>query len=61
MKTTTTKMVTGLGLGLVAGGAAAALGAAMMSPSLKKQTRKNAMKAMKTVGTMMDSVNSMMK
>lgn len=54
-------MVTGLGLGLVAGGAAAALGAAMMSPGLKKQTRKNAMKAMKTVGTMMDSVNSMMK
>ncbi len=54
-------MVTGLGLGLVAGGAAAALGAAMMSPSLKKQTRKNAMKAMKTVENMMDSVNSIMK
>lgn len=53
-------MVKSLGVGLVLGGAAA-LGTAMMTPSLKKQTRKNAMKAMKTVGSMMDTVNSMMK
>ena len=60
MKTTTSTMVKGLGIGLALGGAAA-LGTAMMSPSLKKQTRKNAMKAMKTVDNMMDTVNSMMK
>ncbi len=57
MKSTASKVA----LGMLAGGAAAAIGTAMMSPSLKKQTRKNAMKAMKTVGTMMDSVQSMMK
>ncbi|MBQ3602316.1 MAG: hypothetical protein IJA02_00585 [Clostridia bacterium] len=60
MKATTSTMVKSLGVGLVLGGAAA-LGTAMMTPSLKKQTRKNAMKAMKTVGNMMDTVNSMMK
>ena len=60
MKTTTSTMVKGLGIGLALGGAAA-FGTAMMSPSLKKQTRKNAMKAMKTVENMMDTVNSMMK
>ncbi len=57
MKSTASKVA----LGMLAGGAMAAIGTAMMSPSLKKQTRKNAMKAMKTVGTMMDSVQSMMK
>ncbi len=60
MKTATSTMVKGLGIGLAIGGAAA-IGTAMMSPSLKKQTRKNTLKAMKTVGTMMDTVNSMMK
>ncbi len=58
---TTSTMVKGLGIGLAVGGAAAAIGASMMSPDLKKQTKKNAMKAMKTVGNMMDTVNSMMK
>ncbi len=57
MKSTATKVA----LGMLAGGAVTAIGSAMMSPSLKKQTRKNAMKAMKTVGTMMDSMQSMMK
>ena len=57
MKSTATKVA----LGMLAGGAVTAIGSAMMSPSLKKQTRKNAMKAMKTVGTMMDSVQTMMK
>ena len=57
MKSTASKVA----IGMLAGGAAAAIGTAMMSPSLKKQTRKNAMKAMKTVGTMMDSVQNMMK
>ncbi len=57
MKSATTKIM----LGMLAGGAATALGVSMMSPSLKKQTRKNAMKAMKTVGTMMDSFQGMMK
>ena len=53
-------MVKGLGIGLALGGAAA-LGTAMMNPSLKRRTRKNAMKAMKTVTGMMDTVNSMVK
>ena len=57
MKSTASKVA----LGMIAGGAAAAIGSAMMSPSLKKQTRKNAMKAMKTFGTMMDSFQGMMK
>lgn len=54
-------MVKGLGIGMAVGGAAAMLSAAMMTPSLKKQTRKNAMKAMKTFNGMMDSVQGMMK
>ncbi|MBQ3498401.1 MAG: hypothetical protein IJA87_04645 [Clostridia bacterium] len=57
MKSTASKVA----LGMIAGGAAAAIGSAMMNPSLKKQTRKNAMKAMKTFGTMMDSFQGMMK
>ncbi len=57
MRSTASKVA----LGMLAGGAAAAIGSAMMSPSLKKQTRKNAMKAMKTFGTMMDSFQGMMK
>ena len=57
MKSTASKIA----LGMLAGGAAAAIGSAMMTPSLKKQTRKNAVKAMKTVGSMLDSVQGMMK
>lgn len=57
MKSTAVKVA----LGMVAGGAVAAIGSAMMSPSLKKQTRKNAMKAMKTFGCMMDGLQGMMK
>ncbi len=57
MKSTASKVA----LGMLAGGAVAAIGSAMMSPSLKKQSRKNAMKAMKTFGTMMDSFQGMMK
>ena len=57
MKSTASKVA----LGMLAGGAAAAIGTAMMSPSLKKQTRKNAMKAMKTLGSVMDCVQAFMK
>ena len=46
---------------MLAGGAVAAIGSTMMSPSLKKQTRKNAMKAMKTFGSVMDCVQDFMK
>lgn len=46
---------------MAVGGAAAAIGAAMMTPSMRKQTRKNMTKAMKTFGTMMDSMQCMMK
>ncbi len=58
---TASTMLKGLGIGLAVGGTAAAIGASMMNPSLKKQTKKNAMKAMKTVENMMDAMNSMMK
>lgn len=57
MKSTVSKVA----LGMIAGGAVAAIGSAMMSPSLKKQTRKNAMKAMKTFGSVMDCVQDFMK
>ena len=57
MKSTATKVA----LGMLAGGAVAAIGTAMTTPSLKKQTRKNVMKAMKTFGCMIDSVQGMMK
>lgn len=50
-----------IALGMLAGGAVAAIGSTMMSPSLKKQTRKNAMKAMKTFGSVMDCVQDFMK
>ncbi len=57
MKSTVSKVA----IGMVMGGAAAAIGSAMMTPSMRKQTRKNMTKAMKTVGSMMDCVQSMMK
>ncbi|MBQ8027044.1 MAG: hypothetical protein IJ261_02885 [Clostridia bacterium] len=57
MKSTASKVA----IGMLAGGAVAAIGSMMMTPSLKKQTRKNVMKAMKTVGYMMDNVQGMMK
>lgn len=57
MKSTASKIA----LGMLAGGAVAAIGSTMMSPSLKKQTRKNAMKAMKTFGSVMDCVLDFMK
>ena len=57
MKSTASKIA----LGMLAGGAVAAIGSTMMSPSLKKQTGKNAMKAMRTFGTMMDSIQEIMK
>ena len=57
MKSTAAKVA----LGMIAGGAVAAIGSAMMTPSLKKQTRKNAMKAMKTFGSLMDGLQGMMK
>ncbi|MBQ5825358.1 MAG: hypothetical protein IIW48_11210 [Clostridia bacterium] len=57
MKSTVSKVV----LGMAVGGVAAAIGSSMMAPSMRKQTRKNMMKAMKTVGCMMDSVQSMLK
>ena len=57
MKSTAVKVA----LGMIAGGAVAAIGSAMMTPSLKKQTRKNAKKAMKTFGSVMDCVQDYMK
>lgn len=61
MKSTTSKLVKGLGIGLAAGGAAAAIGASMMSPGVRRQTRKNTVRMMKTVGNLMEGVNSMIK
>lgn len=61
MKSTTTMMVKGLGIGMAVGGVAAMLSTAMMNPSLKRQTRKNTLKAMKTFNGMLDSVQNMMK
>ncbi len=57
MKSTAAKVA----LGMIAGGAVAAIGSAMMTPSLKKQTRKNAKKAMRTFGSLMDCVQDYMK
>ncbi len=61
MRATTSNMVKGLGIGMAVGGAAAMLGVAMMNPSMKKQTKRNAMKAMRTFGDVMDSMQTMIK
>ncbi len=58
---TASSMIKGVGIGLALGGTAAVIGASMFTPSLRKQTKKNALKAMKTMNNVMDTVNSMMK
>lgn len=54
-------LIRGLGIGMAVGGAAAMIGASMMSPSLKRQSKRNAMKAMKTFNGLMDDMQHMMK
>ncbi len=61
MKNATVSMMKGMGVGMAVGGAAALLGTSMMSSGMKKQTKKNAMKAMKVVGDFLDDVQDRLK
>ncbi len=49
-------VVKGMGIGLAVGTAAVVAGSAMMSKSSKRACRKNAVKCMKTVEGMLDSM-----
>ncbi len=61
MKNATVNMMKGMGIGMAVGGAAALFGSSMMSSGMKKQTRKNAMKAMKVVEGFLDDVHDRLK
>ena len=61
MKNATANLMKGMGGGMAVGGAAALLGTSMMSSGMKKQTKKNAMKAMKVVEGFLDDVQDRLK
>ena len=61
MKNATANMMKGMGIGMAVGGAAALFGTSMMTSGMKKQTRKNAMKAMKVVEGFLDDVHDRLK
>lgn len=61
VKNATVNMMKGMGIGMAVGGAAALVGTSMMSSGMKKQTKKNAMKAMKVVEGFLDDVQDRLK
>lgn len=55
------KVAKAVGVGMLAGTAAAAVTNSMSNPDTKKKMKKTAKKAMNTVNDVVDSVNKMMK
>lgn len=61
MKSSMSKLVTGMGIGLAVGGASAFIGGTMMSGSTKKALKKKAAKTFKTMESLVDDIQYMFK
>ena len=59
MKVQSSSIAKGMAIGLAVGGATAMIGSAMMNKPTRKKAKKNAARAMKTVGNIVDNMSSM--
>ncbi len=59
MQRKSTTMMKTVGIGMIAGGATAAIGSMMKNTNSSKKYRKMANKAVKTAGSVVDAINSL--